>query len=229
MGSVSGALQRHIAAWTRTIAADRLQFFALHLPTSTWTQLADVCHLNADKVSYHAHMLCSCALQDFPQLPWFLRYCYNKSAAPADTLPFKCAGMTAENANEFVMVSVVVELVFDMCTQAHDVPYAHVKALGAKLDTGAKVRIAKYTKLLDTLLWSVDEQCVHAYSVVFRDYEDLKCQEVDAVITTRLRAGEPVTLPYGKLMERLLMLRKQNAPFYKMLLPYAERMLKQIS
>jgi hypothetical protein len=30
-------------------------------------------------------------------------------------------------------------------------------------------------------------------------------------------------------MERLLMLRKLNAPFYKLLLPYAERVLAQIS
>jgi hypothetical protein len=64
---------------------------------------------------------------------------------------------------------------------------------------------------------------------IFRDYEDLQCKEVDVVITARLNKGEPVTLPYGKLMERLLMLRKLNAPFYKLLLPSAERMLKQIS
>jgi hypothetical protein len=67
--------------------------------------------------------------------------------------------MTAENANEFVMVRAVCQTCIYTYAQAHDVPYAHVKALGAKLDTAAKVRIAKYTTLLDTLLWSVMNMC----------------------------------------------------------------------
>ena len=52
MGSASGALSRHIKKWTRGIPAEKLQFFALHLPTETWKQLADVVHLNPEKVFY---------------------------------------------------------------------------------------------------------------------------------------------------------------------------------
>ncbi len=49
-GSVSGALARHIRKWTRQLPAEKLEFFALHLPTDTWRQLADVCHFNPSRV-----------------------------------------------------------------------------------------------------------------------------------------------------------------------------------
>ena len=40
-----------------------------------------------------------------------------------------------------------------------------------------------------------------------RYYEDLQCKAVDEVIERRLAAGEPVNLPSGKLLERLLTLK----------------------
>ena len=84
--------------------------------------------------------------------------------------------------------------------------------------------------------------CISVYGCGFcRNYEDLACPAADAVISNRLNNGELVTLPYGKLMERLLLFRKmrQNnrasgtqameaAPFYHKLLPFAENMLKGI-
>ena len=38
----------------------------------------------------------------------------------------------------------------------------------------------------------------------YRYYEELSCDEVDAVILKRLESGEKPTLTYGKLMERIL-------------------------
>ena len=78
-------------------------------------------------------------MKDFPQLPWFLRYCYNKSAAPEGSLVRNCAGLTAENVNDYV--------------RAFDIPYAHLKALGYKLNDEAKARVATYTPDIDTILW----------------------------------------------------------------------------
>ena len=38
-------------------------------------------------------------------------------------------------------------------------------------------------------------------------YEDLECSFVDEVISERIRNGEEISLPYGKLMDRLLLIR----------------------
>ena len=43
--------------------------------------------------------------------------------------------------------------------------------------------------------------------IICRYYEDLACPEVDRVIVDRMKAGEKIGLPYGKTMERLLMLK----------------------
>ena len=48
------------------------------------------------------------------------------------------------------------------------------------------------------------ESACHYICVLYRYYEDLQCKAVDGVIERRLAAGEPVTLPSGKLLERLL-------------------------
>ena len=50
-GSVSGSLVKKIKLWTRTLMKEKLEFYALHLPKETWTQLADICHLHPEKVS----------------------------------------------------------------------------------------------------------------------------------------------------------------------------------
>ena len=86
-----------------------------------------------------------------------------------------------------------------------------------------------------------------------RWYEDLQCAEVDDIIDARLKRGEQLSLPYGKLMERLLTIKmireeipqrpgygwsyKQNkkdentinkAKFIHRLIPLAEKNLKNI-
>ena len=68
-------------------------------------------------------------------------------------------------------------------------------------------------------------------------YEELVCQEVDDAIHRRLENGDPVTLPIGKLLERLLVFKthfdqssdeNRKARFYPDLLRMAEDRLKQI-
>lgn len=71
----------------------------------------------------------------------------------------------------------------------------------------------------------------------FRWYEELTCLEVDDAIQRRLENGDPVTLPIGKLLERLLVFKQlfdqssdgeRKAKFYGDLLKIAEDRLKQI-
>ena len=80
----------------------------------------------------------------------------------------------------------------------------------------------------------------------FRWYEDLRCPEVDQVILERVEAGNEVSLPNGKLLDRLLSMKmyreniksrssyfrgskeepreadESKAPFFKHLLPIAQ-------
>jgi len=72
-----------------------------------------------------------------------------------------------------------------------------LKQFKEHLNNDSKARVASYEEKLDTILWY---------------YEDLACSEVDEIIAERLKNGEQITLPYGKLMERLLVLRALQDP-----------------
>ena len=47
----------------------------------------------------------------------------------------------------------------------------------------------------------------HNFTFNFRWYEDLRCDEVDEFLLERINKGEPVNLPNGKLLERLLTIK----------------------
>jgi len=85
--------------------------------------------------------------------------------------------------------------------------------------------------------------------VFYRYYEDLRCDEVDDVILKRVESGEAVTLPNGKLIDRLLMMKmyrdgipvksyygekierkedSKKAPFLGHLVGLGDKMLKNI-
>mmetsp|Transcript_38790 Transcript_38790/g.91612 ORF Transcript_38790/g.91612 Transcript_38790/m.91612 type:complete len:573 (-) Transcript_38790:131-1849(-) len=62
-------------------------------------------------------------------------------------------------------------------------------------------------------------------------YEELSGGKVDAVLMERISSGELVEngrgkANFGKLMERLLMFKRKNAPFAPLLIPRAEELLK---
>ncbi|XP_038059429.1 uncharacterized protein LOC119730532 [Patiria miniata] len=194
-GSLSGAVVRRIKRWMTSVATRDLEFFALHMPKEPWQKLADLVHFNPCK--------------DFPSVPWFLPYCYGKSA-PYDSTVYNCSNLSERNVNNLLRL--------------YDIPYAHVKRFKQVLTEESKELISGKEKL-DTVLWY---------------YEDLSCPAVDAVIMHRIMAGEPVNLPYGKLMERLLIIKvmreemmatqkKTIAEFYQILLPIAEHRLSEIN
>ena len=54
-----------------------------------------------------------------------------------------------------------------------------------------------------------------------RDYEDIRCEEADQVILERVKAGEEINLPNGKLLERLLTIKLYRESKYM----YSSRIL----
>ncbi|XP_022082129.1 uncharacterized protein LOC110974636 [Acanthaster planci] len=192
VGSLSGAVCRHIHRWVRTIPPQDLEFYALHFPQEPWKKLADLVHFNPKT--------------DF-QVPWFLPYCYG-APAPEDSIVAKCKDLDDEKANQLIA--------------SVDIPYTFFKSHKIKLTNESKERIAKAEKHLTALLWN---------------YEDLTCPEVDRVIAERLRAGEVIDLPYGKLMERLLVIKElrtrdaakkeETTELFERLISMAEKILKQ--
>ena len=114
--------------------------------------------------------------KDFPALPWFLPFCFG-TPAPEETMVARCRDLTNANVNDLI--------------KEFRIPYSHLKQFKEHLNDASKARIATYEEKLDTILWY---------------YEDLQCTGVDDIIAERLKNGEQITLPYGKLMERLLLL-----------------------
>ncbi|CAF0885028.1 unnamed protein product [Adineta steineri] len=115
--------------------------------------------------------------KDFPALPWFLPFCFG-TPAPSETMVARCRDLTNENVNDLL--------------KEFAIPYSHLKQFKEQLNESSKAKIAAKEDKLDTILWY---------------YEDLQCEPVDDIIVERLRNGEQITLPYGKLMERLLLCR----------------------
>jgi len=163
--------------------------------------------------------------KDFPALPWFLPFCFG-TPAPTETMVARCRDLTNENVNDLL--------------KEFSIPYSHLKQFKDQLNESSKAKIASKEDKLDTILWY---------------YEDLQCLPVDDIISERLRDGEQVTLPYGKLMERLLLCRllregesttssrsrrsrnttsntevahPEKAKFYSDLLPLAQAQLEKI-
>ncbi len=99
----------------------------------------------------------------------------------------------------------VVELL-----KTHPIPYSYLRLQVKPIPEEAKGIIAKYAPL-DTIIWY---------------YEELANAEVDKEIDRRLTAGELPNFGYGKMMERMLLFRSINAPFFKKLMPIAEDRLR---
>jgi len=182
IGSVSGALSKHIRRWLSTIPSDKLEFFALNLPKGPWTEIADLVHANPN---------------DF-KCKWFLEYTFGKDA-PQDSVVNMVKTLSAEN---------VVELL-----KTTPIPYSYLRLHVKPIPEEAKSVIAKYAPL-DTIIWY---------------YEELANAEVDMEIDRRLIAGEQPNFGYGKLMERMLLFKSINAPFFKKLMPIAEDRLRRIN
>jgi hypothetical protein len=70
VGSLSGALARHVRRWMQTIAARDLTSVALSMPREPWRQLADLVHPNPASL----------------KAPWFLPVVYGATPPPDSAL-----------------------------------------------------------------------------------------------------------------------------------------------
>ncbi|CAL1539878.1 unnamed protein product [Lymnaea stagnalis] len=113
--------------------------------------------------------------KDFPAAPWFLAFCFGTGSPPIGSNVEYCQQLTMENVNDLI--------------KEHDIPFSVVKPFKEKLSPESKQRISECEAKLDIVLWW---------------YEDLSCPGTDEVISKRLAAGETISLPNGKLLERLL-------------------------
>eukprot|EP00026_Physarum_polycephalum_P000342 Phypoly_transcript_00342.p2 GENE.Phypoly_transcript_00342~~Phypoly_transcript_00342.p2 ORF type:complete len:719 (+),score=127.38 Phypoly_transcript_00342:2610-4766(+) len=92
------------------------------------------------------------------------------------------------------------------------VPYSYLRLHVKPLPEEVKAAVADYAPL-DTLLWY---------------HEELACERVDQVIAERLSNGEQPKFGYGKLMERLLYMRRAGVSAYKLLEPAADKRLRSL-
>jgi len=132
------------------------------------------------------------------QLPWFLEVCFGKEP-PKDTQVSECSNLK-DKPN-------ILELI-----KKYKVPYSYIRKELPEVSSEIKSEVARY-ETLNILIWW---------------YEELGTAGVDEIINQRLTAGEQPTLPYGKLMERLLYFKRKNVPFLPLLIPIAEKELKKI-
>jgi hypothetical protein len=101
-----------------------------------------------------------CLLKDFPNLPWFLGYCFG-TPAPDGSMVESCRDVTGENVNKLL--------------EKHDMPYSHVKQLQGDLSDESKGRIAQTDKLDQILWWVLQTMCVMCWATIVGYYRYHLC------------------------------------------------------
>lgn len=144
IGTVSGALAKHIRKWIKNFKAEDIEFYALHMPTEPWKKMANIIHLNPVK--------------DLPQAPWFLPYCFG-GPLPADSMVDKCKNMTESNVNDLI--------------KQFKIPYSALKKLCSSFTKESKVKIAEDQDTLDTILWNYEDiYCNEVDDIIYRRLEN---------------------------------------------------------
>ena len=97
--------------------------------------------------------------------------------------------------------------------QKAPIPFSFLRKNVEEMTIAMRERIAEYESL-DTLIWW---------------HHELACPGLDDRIRARLEKGEEPKFSYGKFMERLLYFKEMCSPFFALLIPIAEKRLKEIS
>ena len=134
------------------------------------------------------------------QLDWFLEYLFDNSKAPKDSMLGEFNEVTQDNINQFV--------------DKYKFPYSALRGMLSmkKIELTEKLKeiIGSYTKL-DDILWY---------------WEELNTDVINKNIIDKLEQGEQIGLNYGKLMERLLVIRERGCyQVYNKLVEIAENKL----
>lgn len=224
IGSVSGALSRHVRRWLRTFTQEQLRYFALNMPKEPWMELADLVHPNP---------------KDF-QLDWFLANAFGTPPPSATAPPPTTDSAAAETAQvstgpapettessssaspsaALALETMNPQQILELLRRDH-VPYSFLRKHAQLLNGDMRVEIVKY-ETLETVMWYYEE--------LTESMPDEISKQINKTIEERLKAGEePQSFSYGKLTDRLLLFRSLGASFYHLLLPIAERRLKSLS
>lgn len=135
--------------------------------------------------------------KNFSSLPWFLPYCYGQPAPDISTV-YKSREITAENVNEIL--------------KSTPLPFHKISKFKQNLTNESKAIIARHEDNVGRAIWW---------------YEDMECREVDLVIQDRILTEGNLEFGYGKLMERLMLLKPKDVCFYPQLMDIAEIKLKE--
>jgi len=123
IGSLSGALCKHIRGWVRTLSKEELQFFAVQLPREPWKELADLIHLNPNT--------------DFAE-DWFLGVAFG-APAPAGSVVAAAQALAPGNILQSARV--------------FNLPYAFLRKQRDLLTPEVLAHVARYTPLETLLWW----------------------------------------------------------------------------
>lgn len=137
--------------------------------------------------------------EDF-QLEWFLEYLFDNTKAPKDSMLGEFNEITQDTLIQFI--------------RKYRLPYSSVRGMLPQkkllVTEELKELIVSYTKL-DDILWY---------------WEELNTDKVNNEIVNKIEQGEQVGLNYGKIMERLLVIRENGCyQVYKKLMEIAESKL----
>jgi hypothetical protein len=126
--SLSGAVQKRVRSWVRSVPAERLEFWMLSLPAAPWTELADLCHFNPN---------------DFAA-PWFLGVAHGSESLPEGSM-----AATAEIVTEANVASIL-----ETC----QLPYSFLRRRfpAGSLPDAAKLCLATYMPM-DQLIWYYED------------------------------------------------------------------------
>jgi hypothetical protein len=194
-----------VRQWMRTIPAERLEFDCIKFDAhDVWKSVADMAHPRPS---------------DFA-LPWFQGTVFGESA-PAGTFVADTRALNLDNLAEMLERH-------PRLAQAYSV--IRIKIDPKTLKPEHKVALATAMPLGD-VLWHFEEvRGVNGWAPHNRD----AIKAVDAVIEARLASGDDITdgaFPldsFGKLCERMLLLRKASVPWWGALIPLAEELLEKL-
>jgi len=246
IGSLSGALAKHVRAWVRTIPAEQLAFFALAMPAEPWRQLADLVHLSQrDFPAIFSGQPAATAASQASAAPAAASPATVETATATSTAPATASTKKMKKGKEPKVKAPKVKAPKASSAGSFlGVIFGEEAAEGSLIHSCQSINAANLMEVLQRfpvpysfLRTQVKPIPDEAKPVIARYmsldhliwyYEELACPEVNVVLLERLRAGETPKFSYGKLVERLLYFRSLDLPFVDYLLPVAEERLRAI-
>jgi len=186
------------------ISSERLEFDLLFFENATradgpWRPLADVAHVRPSTF----------------KLPYFQTAVFGEQP-PVGSLLAAANEITCDNLPEMLDAHPTLRMCYS---------FVRTKVDPRTFTSACRAALGKHVPLAD-LLWHYEEVAGHSGSPASH-------AELDQAIDTRLIAGETLsgaigTDNFAKLLERLLLLRKMQVPFWTHLMPIADALLAEL-